>query len=120
MTKLDTFLETLEKLDAVRTQEEWILFGDYLVGVDLGASNPIVASTKTTLGSADGKANAEFIVAAVNSNAKLREIIKIQREALEFYGFKIVAEALNSKRLQITTETGRVARQALERAEDFL
>lgn len=48
-----------------------------------------------------------------------RERVKPLREACEYYGFKLVPDSLNSARTEITTETGKIARQALAKVEEL-
>ena len=45
----------------------------------------------------------------------LREKLKVAEEALEFYGFELVPHSLNAGQAEITTATGKRAREALAR-----
>lgn len=45
---------------------------------------------------------------------ELLDMVDRYREALEYYGFKLVPDSLNSGKTTITTDTGRIAREALE------
>lgn len=50
----------------------------------------------------------------------LAEIVKVQEEALQYYGWQIVPDSLNSGRTEITTETGRIARRAVARVAELI
>lgn len=78
MTNLDALLEDLEALDKKRTPgaivkgKKPVSVNDFYMGIGM-------LYNFGTLRSDD----ADFIAAAVNTNAKLREIIRVQREALD-------------------------------------
>lgn len=98
MTKLDTLLLELEKLDGKRTLGEWAsCIFENVLSMHVGTSD-------------NAKNNAAFIVAAVNSNKVLREVIKIQRGALEFVASKHDMDFTDAYKMN-------VARQALQAAE---
>lgn len=61
--------------------------------------------------SRDGYVN---MVAECEAIIELLDRLERYREALEYYGFKLVPDSLNSGKTAITTDTGRIAREALE------
>lgn len=68
-----------------------------------------------TLSYADNAPYWEYIL-ATNPQAIIEILDRLERyeKALEYYGFKLVPDSLNSGKTTITTDTGRVAREALE------
>lgn len=50
----------------------------------------------------------------------LLEAVETMHAALEYYGWKLVPDSLNKGRTEITTETGRTAREALARVAGLL
>lgn len=119
MTKLDTLLLELEKLDRERTQTDGtisrVMDGDLAISHHLHTEEDgeIIVDFYT-------EQDARFYSAAVNSNKVLREVINIQREALEFYedGHSKVVEGHKWDAVcKRCNDRGELARQALEAAE---
>lgn len=69
MTSLDTLLERLDKLDAARTKSPW--------------SEMLIEEMIATSSDGKDKEDAAFIVVAVDTNATLREVIRVQSVALK-------------------------------------
>lgn len=89
-TSLDTLLERLDKLDEKRTPGPW---GGYVTADDyhIYTVGPMHLASQSDC-SLRAQQDCEFMTEAVNTNATLREVIRVQQKALEGYAVPFMGE----------------------------
>src|SRR5882762_5256543 len=122
MSKLDALLLELEKKDKERSRGKWTHDGDKSFGIQVPLTRNGSRTIATFFVYSEGQADADrqFTIEAVNSNAILREIIRVQTETLKKLTSPLTEKQMNdenSLRLYPEFVVQPMAREALEKVE---